>query len=60
LLLGPWGALAGTVVAGILSVFTNLLLTGAERRELMAVARRYGLTLSRRRVQPARAAAPVD
>lgn len=60
LLLGPWGAIAGTVVAAILSVFTNLLLTGPERRELMAVARRYGLTLSRRRVQPARAAAPAD
>jgi O-antigen/teichoic acid export membrane protein len=60
LLLGPWGALAGTLLAAVLSVFTNLFLSGEDRRELVAVARRYGLKLSCRSAQPVATPAPTD
>jgi hypothetical protein len=46
LLLGPWGAIAGTAVAVGLSLFTNVILTSEDREQLIVIARRYGLNLS--------------
>lgn len=41
LLLGPWASVAASIVAAVISVGTNLILTSAERHELLGVVLRY-------------------
>ncbi|HKD36726.1 MAG TPA: polysaccharide biosynthesis C-terminal domain-containing protein, partial [Pirellulales bacterium] len=60
LLLGPWGAIAGAGAAIMLALFTNAILTCEERAELIEIAQRYGLKLSKRTIPRAVAPAEVD